>query len=126
TQAQDGSLAFPVTPLWSWSSVFSSSSVLFSVFSSEELSEPIESITTFASFFTAVISVSADTEQTDSTCPDSVLVATSVISFFSPGEEATAKLAQLNSWHVSSTFACSRVSDFRSFTSPGSGRHFAL
>ncbi|KFZ59659.1 hypothetical protein N321_03617, partial [Antrostomus carolinensis] len=105
---------------------FSNSSVLFSVFSSEEVSEPIESIASFALFLTAVISVSADTEQTDSTFPDSVFAATSVISFVSPGkgEQDPAKLAQLNSWDVSSTFACSGVSDFISFTSSGPGRHF--
>ncbi|KFQ79857.1 hypothetical protein N337_02267, partial [Phoenicopterus ruber ruber] len=127
TQMLDGSLTFPVTPLRSCSSVFfSNSSVLFSVFSSEEVSESIGSTTSFASFLTAVISVSADTEQTDSIFPDSVFVATSVISFVSPAEQAPALLAELNSWDVSSTFACSRVSDFISFTSLGPGRHFVL
>ncbi|KFW03406.1 hypothetical protein N326_11765, partial [Eurypyga helias] len=104
----------------------SDSSVLFSVFSSEEVSAPIKSITEFASFLTAVISVSADTEQTDATFPDSVFVATSAIPFVSPGEQASAKSAQLNSCDGSSTSACSRVSDFTSFTSSGRGRHFAL
>ncbi|KFP30825.1 hypothetical protein N325_09831, partial [Colius striatus] len=128
TQALDGSVAFPVSPLWSCSSVFfSSSSVLFSVFSSEEVSEPIEPITSFASFLTAVISVSADTKQSDSAFPDSVFAETSVISFVSPeGEQAPVKLAQLNSWDVSSTFSCSRVSGFISFTSSHPGRHFTL
>ncbi|KFP53865.1 hypothetical protein N323_11344, partial [Cathartes aura] len=128
-KALDGSLAFPVTPLRSCSSVFfSDSSVLFSAFSSDEVSEPTESFTSFASFLIAVISVSADTEQTDSIFPDSVFFATSVISFVSPGEreQVPAKLAQLNSWDASSTFACSRVSDFISFTSSGPGRHFVL
>ncbi|KFQ47129.1 hypothetical protein N333_04581, partial [Nestor notabilis] len=128
SQALDGSLAFPVTPLRSCSSVFfSNSSVLFSAFSSEEVSETIESSTSFASFLTAIISVSADTEHTDSTFSDSVFVAASVISFISPrGEQAPAKLAQLNSWDVSSTFASSGVSEFTSFTSSGPGRHSVL
>ncbi|KFU95295.1 hypothetical protein M959_06819, partial [Chaetura pelagica] len=106
--------------------LFSDPSVLFSVFSTEDISEPTESITSFASFLIAVTSVSADTEQTG--FPDSVFVATSVASFVSPGkgEQAPDKLPQLNSWDVSSTSACSRVSHFISFTSLGPGRHFVL
>ncbi|KFO62178.1 hypothetical protein N302_02555, partial [Corvus brachyrhynchos] len=128
-QALDESLSFPVTSILLCSSVFfSDSSALLPVFSSEEFSKPIESVTSLVSFLTGIISVSADTEQTDSALPESVFVATSAISFVSPGEgeQGPVKLAQLNSWEVSSTFACSGVSDFISFTSSGPGRHFVL